>query len=109
MRGPKSRAGLKANAEEIDGIRFNGLRQSLIDTILTSLHPKSHTKTKKNKKYYKGQQSLRGSQVLFIGAYNDHQGKDHGTGEFDKKACNISQVVELELQAVNKLELVRIK
>jgi hypothetical protein len=77
---------LKANADEIDSIRFNGSRQSLIDTILTSLHSKGHTKTKKNKEDYKRQQSLRRSHVIFIGTYDDHQGKDHGTSEFDKKA-----------------------
>ena len=54
MRGPKSRAGLKANAEEIDSIKSNGPRQSLIDTMLTSLHPKGHSKTKENKEDYKG-------------------------------------------------------
>jgi hypothetical protein len=94
---------LKAKAEEIDSVRFNGPRQSLIDTILTSLHPKGHSKTKKNKEDYKGQQSLRRSHVKFIGTYDDHQGKDHGSGEFDEKARDIGQVVELELQTVDKL------
>ena len=56
-----------------------------------------HSKTKKNKEDYKGQQSLWRSHVTFIGAYNDHQGKDHSTGKLDKKAWDISQIVELEL------------
>ena len=73
------------------------------DTILTSLHPKGHSDTKKNKEERKGQQSVRRSHVIFIGGCDDHQGKDNGTDEFGKKACDISRVVELELQAVNKL------
>ena len=51
---------------------------------------------------------MRRSHVIFIGGYDDHQGKDHGTGEFGKKAWDISQVVELELQAVNKSALVQV-
>jgi hypothetical protein len=58
----------------------------MINTILTSLHPMGHSKTKKNKEDYKRQQSLWRSHVIFIGAYDDHQGKNHCTGEFDKKA-----------------------
>jgi hypothetical protein len=81
----------------------------LRDTILTSLHPKGHSETKKNKEDGKGKQSLRWSHVIFIGGCDDHQGKDRCTGEFDKEACDIGQVVELELQAVNKLALIQVK
>lgn len=56
---------------------------------LTSLHSKRHTETKKSDEDHKGQQPLRGSQIVFIGSCNDQQGKYHGTSEFDEKAWNI--------------------
>jgi hypothetical protein len=79
-----------------------------MDGILTSLHPKGHSDTKKNNEERKGQQSIRRSHVIFIGGRDDHQGKNHCTNEFVKKTCDISQVVELELQAVNKLGLIQL-
>ena len=43
---------------------------------------------------------MRSTHVRSIAACDDHQGKDHGSGEFDEKAWDIGQVVELKLQVV---------
>ena len=68
-----------------------------------------HSETKKNNEEREGQQSLRRSHVIFIGRCSYHQGKNRGTGEFVKKARDIGQVIELELQALNVLALNQVK
>ena len=68
-----------------------------------------HSETKKNNEEREGKQSLRRSHVIFIGGCSNHQGKDRGTGEFVKKARDISQVIELEIQAVNVLALIQVE
>jgi hypothetical protein len=84
MRGPKSRAGLKAYAEEIE-IIFSP-SQSLINKTLTSLHSKGRSETKENKEDSKRQQSVRSSHVVFIGGCHNHQGKYRRADEFSEKA-----------------------
>ena len=83
MRGPKSRAGLKAYAIEIDNIKLTWPKVILIeDEIFTCLHSKGRSKAKENKKDHKWEQSLGRSQVVFIGSCNNYQGKDRSTDEF---------------------------